>query len=207
MAIRVLRQAETEQRSEPREKLAAAIQDLRDLEAEIAAIKDAIAATEAARRRGEEVLETANEKIEKAKAAAADAMVAKALGRSSGTPVDVTRLRFEAAAAQDEIDAATAAQAHLKTKLGEAEYRLAFKRDAVDRAWPAVVRSSPELERLRRDFETVSQTYVDLLNVFHGLPTEVHNDRHVLPKPDTTLAVTWKAAIEALKKDADASLP
>jgi hypothetical protein len=51
MAIRVLRQAETEQRSEPREKLAAAIQDLRDLEAEIAAIKDAIAATEAAPKR------------------------------------------------------------------------------------------------------------------------------------------------------------
>jgi chromosome segregation ATPase len=208
MNVRPIRQTAPESRSEQREKLAEALEDLRQLNAEIAAIKDAIASTEAARRRGEGALETANVKIGEAKTAAADAMVAKALGRASGTPADVTKLRLEAAAAQDEIDAAVAAQSHLKTKLGEAEYRLTFARGGVDKAWPEVVKSSPELARLLRDYATTARTYATMLDIFHnGVPAEVYNERLVLPQPDREVAATWKAAIEALKKNADASLP
>jgi chromosome segregation ATPase len=206
MSVRVLRQVD--QRSDERERLAIAIDDLRAHEAEIAAIKTAISTTEATRRQAEDALETADQQIEKAKKSLADAMVAKALGRFSGAPVDVKSLRAEAAAAQDEIDAATAALTHLQSKLGEAEARIVFKRDAVDKAWPEVVKASSELRRLLHDLAAAAQVYVNLLDVFrHGIPTEVYNERLVLPSPDASVASKWRAAIQALKTDADALLP
>jgi chromosome segregation ATPase len=206
MGVRAIRQ--TDQRSQEREKLAAAIENLRQLNAEIAAIKSAIATTEATARHGEEALKAANAQIQKAKVAAADAMVSRALGGSPAAPANISRLRMEAAAAQDEIDAATTALTHLRAKLGEAEHRIPFKRDAVEKAIPEIVRSSPELERLIRDFEAASQAYADLMHaLYKGIPSEAFNERHVLPQPNTTLVNKWKAAIAALKDDADAALP
>jgi chromosome segregation ATPase len=207
MNVRALRQA-APQPSAERLKLAEAIAALRELETEIVAIRTAISSTEDTRRHAADVLETTNEKIEKAKASAAEAMVDRALGRTTGTPVDLARLRAEAAAAQDEAETATSARAHLQKQLGEAEARLPFKRDARDRAWVAAVQGSPELQRLLQDYATAAQTYSDVLNIFrNGVPSDIYNERLVLPAPDVTLAASWKAAIEALRKDADAALP
>jgi chromosome segregation ATPase len=213
MGVHAIRQGFTKgsaapQPSAERQKLAEAIADLRELETEIKAIRDAIAATEETRRHASEVLESTNEKIETAKATAAENMVNRALGRSIDKPVDLARLRIEAASAQDEMEAAAAARAHLLEKLGETEFRLPFKRDAVDKAWVAAAQASPELQRLLQDYATAAQTYSDILNIFrNGVPSDIYNERLVLPAPDVTLAARWKTAIEALKKDAGASLP
>jgi chromosome segregation ATPase len=211
MSVRVLRPNDvvrSTKRSQEREKLAEAIANLKEAEAEIKGIREAISTTEATIRSGQDALETANAEIEKAKIAAAEFVLAKAMGRATGAPVDIGTLRAAALGVQDEIDAATAARKHLQGKLGECEMRIAYKRDAVDKLWPGVVRESVEFFRLQQDFQTASQTYANLLHVFHaGIPVEVFNEHHARPEPDVEVAATWKAAIEALKRNADASLP
>jgi chromosome segregation ATPase len=216
MAIRAVPKVETNERSEARQKLADAISAYNELQSEITAIRQAISETEQTRRHAREIVEVSNEQMEKARTANADAMVAKALGRSSGNSIDLKTLRNVIDVAQDEIDAAEAALTHLRTKLEQAGRDIITRKAVVEDLVPAVIRSSPELERLFHDYRTAAQAFVDIRNVFAngGLPwgttlpeDEEFKSRLVLPAPSRELAASWKSAIEALRKDADAELP
>jgi len=205
-----MRLVNTEPRSPERAKLAAVIEQHNAAVAEVARVQSAIVHAEETTFVVRDTLITAEATLEAAKAGEADRLAAIALGESSGAPIE--DVEITATKARNDLDVARATHDALQARLERAEHKLTFARMALDDAIRDVLKVETPVERLLSEFKAAHEKFVGLRRALEWL-----DGQGVLPKnifwrePQRGWSeageAPWKAAVAALKSDADAPLP
>jgi hypothetical protein len=154
--------------------------------------------------------------LETAKGANADYLARAALGRSGDVPPpSVQDARLALQDAQDQLDAARSTVALFENNRQVTVDEVSYAERDVDRAVEAVVKASTEIRALVGRLKTAYAELVDVRNALQVMRERLPDDLKIIgsvdiPRinlDDLKLAATWKAAIEALRTDADAPLP
>ena len=154
--------------------------------------------------------ERARKALAEAQANASRNLVAKALGEPIAG-MDVTEAKRTVEVAEEAYQEARRLQDALEIKIGEARSELAFAEMRLDNAVLDALHVDEALERFVAKFQALSQEYAKalatakmLLNTMpKHLATATGNAMQVEAQPDGA----WLAALEAVKRDADAALP
>lgn len=121
-----------------------------------------------------------------------------------------------AAAAVEEANARLATARQMRAALEQeektAENDLMWAKNKLDGAVGDAVRADPALRQLVADFEAANKTCIELRQALstlqrEWLPSEAVRWDSIHPWSEMPAAVAWKAALAALREDADAPLP
>jgi predicted nucleic acid-binding Zn-ribbon protein len=121
-----------------------------------------------------------------------------------------------AAAAVEEANARLATARQMRAALEQeektAENDLMWAKNKIDDTVSAAVKTDPAVRQLVADFEAASKTYAELRQAMNVVRRERMPDTpgswdSVRNWSELPAATAWKAAIEALRADADAELP
>jgi hypothetical protein len=209
---------ETSHRSQERQALAAAIRARNEAEARESTLTKAAERARAdaflARRAVEAAEAALNRARETARASLVDAYVGDGDSDDSrAAPSDVIEAEATLAAAQRRLSDLQLVEKELSVRTGPAPGR-SLPGMRVDEAVREVVRSHPTLRRLVQDFRLAERTFrtteatLIWLAGQKCIPADLteagpkaHHTRYAEPDP------AWLAAVESLKRDADAALP
>jgi hypothetical protein len=197
-------------RTPEREQLAAAQQ--RHAEA-----VDRLAAVQAARERTERARIAAKDAINAATAAVEQSKIDAALVLTGGAPGALTVKEARAALTdcEDALEAAISAGSVLTGSTEEAERELANAERGVDSAVEGVVKASAEIRALVARLKPAYIELTDVRNALRAMQSRLPDDLKIwgvvdvpsIKLDELKLAPTWRAALAALVKDADAPLP
>jgi chromosome segregation ATPase len=203
-------------RTPEREQLAEAIakrndanRELGDIEAALLTVRNTVDVATIAVAEKTKALETA-------KGANADYLARAALGRSGNVlPPSVQDARLALQDAQDQLDAARSTVALFENNRQVTVDEVSYAERDVDRAVEAVVKASTEIRALVGRLKAAYAELVDVRNALRAMQSRLPDDLKILGsvdipsihQDDLKLAATWRTAVAALVKDADAELP
>ena len=198
------------QRSPERQRLAEAIAHLGGLDSQLGRLAEARGRL--GLRDKERVLDSARRGVAEARGRAPAIVVAKAMGESFDPAATVDHAENLLAAAQRDVDEATAAVGVLSDEIRVVEGRREVAQIARDHAVAEVVKSSPEVVALCARIEQTRQqlhAFAWILSAIGlgRLPPEFFWDGIVHGRDNDHAGAPWRAAIAALEQDADAELP
>jgi hypothetical protein len=103
-------------------------------------------------------------------------------------------------------------RAALEQEEKTAENDLMWAKNKLDGAMGDAVRADPAVRQLVADFEVASKAYAELRQAMTAvrrewLPDASRSWDSIRNWPEMSTAVAWKAALAALRTDADAPLP
>jgi hypothetical protein len=135
-------------------------------------------------------------------------LAAVALGESSGSPIEDAKLALEQAEAAHETAKRTREALGAEARVAENE--MSFASSHLNSAVRDVLQTSSEVRQLLNDLEIARRSVADLVAQLRALPYGAVPDhfwdaRTVQASQDADAA--WRAAIAALRTDADAALP
>jgi hypothetical protein len=189
------------------------------------ALKKEMAATEKAGeschrkvREAEAAVERANERIEEAKREAARHLVETEMGRAGKAPKSIAEARQQLAAAEDALEVAMAAQASVTARRKGVNgsglvNRLAIAEMHVGQLVADVVKHDPAVTTIMSHWDELQLRYLSLLKLLHSLsvagmlPAEHRGIATLRDDSELDDYQSFKAAIAALKNDADTPLP
>jgi chromosome segregation ATPase len=197
-------------RTPEREQLAEAITRHAEATDRLAAVQAARERTEQARRDAKEAIAKATAGIEQAKIDAAAQLVGGAVG---GVSVKAARAALQDC--EDSLEAAVSAGSVLAGSTEEAERELANAERGVDSAVEGVVKASAEIRALVARLKPAYIELTDVRNALRAMQSRLPDDLKIwgvvdvpsIKLDELKLAPTWRAALAALVKDADAPLP
>jgi hypothetical protein len=207
---RFLPRAEAPQRSQERQKLAAAIAYLGALDGQLQRLAEARGRL--GLRDKERALDSARRGLDEARGRAPAILVAKALGEPVAAAQTVEHAQGLLEDTQRSLDEARSADRVLRDEIKLVEDRRSAAQIARDSALDAVLRSAPEVAALGDPYAAARQQMYDLTWVFSALGGQAALPGNffwdgVLWGSDRGAGTPWRAARVALERDAAASLP
>jgi hypothetical protein len=202
----------TEARSAERTTLAAAIQRHTEAVRQLGAVKAAQEQASDAVYSARDNIEAATARVEQAKSDAGKFLTKRMLGETNDAPMSVQEARAALTATTDTLEATVAASEALQVQGRAAEQSLGVAELRRDDALRAVVRSDAAVAKLLADFERARREMVNLRLILESLsgllPENIKSFWRFEPTASEPPGVAaWRAAIEALARDADAALP
>jgi chromosome segregation ATPase len=150
--------------------------------------------------------------LDEAKAGEGSYLAAVALGEADAALSPVKTAAANVEQANDLLDTARRTRDALETEIKAVERELMFADMATDERIADAVRTDPAVRQLVADFEAASKTYAELRQAMTAvrrewLPDASRSWDSIRNWPEMPTAVAWKAALAALREDADAPLP
>jgi chromosome segregation ATPase len=201
------------ERSAERAELATGIARLAEAHRRVAAVETAIETIEPTIWSAQDGIERAQAAIETAKTAAARHLADLAMGTAGPAPVTITAARSALVSAEDELSARQAARKALDSELEAAKAEVGNAGRALDRAalTVAAAEAGARASRLLAEHVALQRRYLESRAVMEfldglGVLAFAGSAWRYEPK-DIDGAAAWRAALAALRTDADAPLP
>jgi chromosome segregation ATPase len=150
--------------------------------------------------------------LNEAKAGEGSYLAAVALGEADVALSPVKTAAANVEQANDQLGTARRTRAALEAEIKVVERELMFADMALDERIADAVRADPAVRQLVTDFEVASKTYAELRQAMTAvrcewLPDASRSWDSIRNWPEMPTVATWKAALAALRENADAPLP
>jgi hypothetical protein len=205
-----VRLVNTEPRSAEREALAAVIGRYTGAVEEVARVQSAIVHAEETAFAVRDTLITAEAALAEAKANEGNRLAAIALGESCGASVEDAEVAVTKA--QNDLNATRATRDALQARLERADNTALYTRMALDDAIRDVLKAETPIERLLSEFRALHETFIAHRRALEWLEGQGAMPKNIFWRNaqrewSDAGEAPWKAAVAALKVDADAPLP